>query len=177
MDEQILVGTPKEITALRILGGFIMDDIQTICFDDADVIVTSDMVQRNLLNLLKPEQQVVFATATNISKTSRHIMEMAERMAITDENEIFDTIATRFIKCNDFDEKFDRLRIIIDGFRRKHKTEKIFIFCNVSVIFKNVITKAYLKKIIISIIFLFRKKVQSTYYSSDYSLEILKHWR
>lgn len=131
LDEHILVGTPKEIATLRILGGFDMDDVETIFFDDADIIVTTDIVQRHLMNG-KPGQQIVFATATQTAKMTRHLMNSATFLDINEECDIFDTVAQHFIKCEDFDHKVDTLRLIIDGFRRKCKTEKILIFCNVS---------------------------------------------
>lgn len=130
--EQILVGTPKEMVSLRILGLFDADKVALGIFDDADVVVTSDIVQRHLVQPLK-HAQVILTSAT----ISKNYGVNGVEVFLPKEEEMLDNLSNFFVKCEDRHHKFDAIEKIVNAMFRKFDTSitKIIIFCNVSRVF------------------------------------------
>lgn len=126
-NEHIIVATPKELASFRVLGGFEIDEIVLAVFDDADLIVTSDIVQRHLLIPLLEKCQVVLSSTT----IGQHNIAQAINVNIQPEEELPSNLTIFFYVCNGNLEKFSATRLIIDGIHRKFNSGGIIIFCNV----------------------------------------------
>ena len=105
-DAHIVIGTPKELVSMRILGGFQMDKIKFAAFDDADVIVTSDMVQRHLINPLAHAQIVLSSTTI----CSNYGIENPITARLQPNDEILNNLSFNFVRCDDEYKKFDVAR-------------------------------------------------------------------
>lgn len=116
----ILVGTPKELVSMRILGGFDMEKVNCAVFDDADVVVTSDMVQRHLVKALSHAQVVL--TSTTIC--SDYGIRDPISIRLLPSEEVLVNVSLFFIKCSDNVHKFDAARQIIDIVYRKFDDAK-----------------------------------------------------
>lgn len=62
IDEQIIIGTPKELASYRILGAFDVSKIRLAIFDEYDIVVTTDLVDRHLVKAFS-EAQIVCLSA------------------------------------------------------------------------------------------------------------------
>lgn len=129
--EQILIGTPKEMASLRILGGFDTDQIVLGIFDDADIEMTSDIVQTYLVKPLAAAQIVL--TSATINKN--YGVHNAIEVFVEKECEILDNLSLYFIQCDDEYHKFKVMAECIDAvFRKFHSDTRVMVFCNVCVL-------------------------------------------
>lgn len=136
-EEQVIIGTPKELVSLRILGGFDIGLIKVAIFDEADSVVTTDMVQRHLLKPLASAASQVVLSSTTISSNCK--VENSIPLRLMSDDETIPSLSEFFIKCVDDHHKFDAARLIIDGFFRKFGSQKVIVFANVCIINENLL--------------------------------------
>lgn len=69
LNDHILVGTPKEISAYTMMRQFDIEKVKLCIFDDADEIMTTNIVKTNILNRLR-NCKMVFLSATSLRSVS-----------------------------------------------------------------------------------------------------------
>lgn len=113
---------------MRILGAFHMDRIKLCIFDDADVVVSSDIVQRHLMK--SANCQIVLISST-IGKTYG----IANSVFLSREEEMLNNLSYFFVKCYDEYNKFKVTSTVIDAIFRKFNAmdARVVLFCNVSI--------------------------------------------
>lgn len=131
--EHILIGTPKEMASVQISGAFDMNKVKLGIYDDADIVVPSDIVQRYLLKPMVATACQVVLTSATISKT----YDIPNSVLLSREEEICNNLSHYFIKCHDEYHKFDAACKVIDALFRKFHAEsvRVMMFCNVISIF------------------------------------------
>lgn len=101
---------------MRILGAFHMDRIKLCIFDDADVVVSSDIVQRHLMK--SANCQIVLISST-IGKTYG----IANSVFLSREEEMLNNLSYFFVKCyNEYNKK-----------KFNAMDARVVLFCNVSI--------------------------------------------
>lgn len=127
-DCHIIVGTPKEIASCRILGYFEMKKIVLAIFDDADVITTTDLVQRHILRQLPANCQKMYISATSNMASLRYFTRTDTIKHISPIN-IPTTIEHHTIECDT--DKYEKLLSIVHSIV-KHRG-KVIVFCSVCI--------------------------------------------
>lgn len=123
----VIVGTPKEIAAFRILGYFNLHRIIVSIFDDGDVITTTKLLNQHILVQLPANCQKIHVSATSNQASLLHFMR-DDTITYICSDEIPATVGHYTIKCVN---KFQKLFSIV-GDILKHR-EKVIVFCNVRI--------------------------------------------
>lgn len=128
---QIIIGTPKEVAAIRILGGFDIGDVKLAVFDGIDKIANTDLIERHILKGLNA--QVLFLDVVSKVACQRCLKGNSLIVALRPDEEILPNIVQFFMKTN-VTQKYDvTLRIVVAA----SELGQVIIFCNVSTQFKN----------------------------------------
>lgn len=131
-DCQIIIGTPKEITCLRISGIFDLKKIKMVVCDDADVIATTHLVRSHLLDQLPANCQQILSSATPTHSSTIHVVD-AVMVKVSRAELISPNMEQYYIECNSTHEKLYCLREILKQLTRQFRSEgQIIVFCNVS---------------------------------------------
>lgn len=129
---QVIVGTPKEIVAYRMLGVFNLKNVTTLVIDDADVVATSHLVNMHLINQVSEQCQVIMMSLTFNKKTLQQVS--GKFIQMKREEEIPETIQQFAIHQMATENKIHVLRKICDELNRNTNGQAI-VFCNVCYVF------------------------------------------
>lgn len=131
---QIIIGTPAEMASIRKLRCFDTNQIVLVAFDDADSVVTTDLVVNNLIKPLPPACQLLLFSAT-INKAARQFVRDPLYLKSSNE-EISESIKHAFIECANDQRKFETLVEICDALKSGNHINRsqIIVFTNVSVL-------------------------------------------
>lgn len=122
---QILIGTPKELSAYRLLGHFDPKDIDLVVIKDPDAITSTQLVKNNILDSVKNAQIIFFATTRPNRKCLENI-NIHESFYLPSLTEISPNVKHLFIECANFAEKVSALKEIINA-----TDDQMIVFCQV----------------------------------------------
>lgn len=122
-DCHILIGTPKEIAAFVSVRVFNIEDVSMFIADDADVVVTTKLIQDQVMNRLKRCRKILLSAAClkSVADADYKRITIKEPMN-TDQY---------FMKMNDITEKF---AVVVKVYNLlKTFNGRCIVFCNVSI--------------------------------------------
>lgn len=126
-DCHVIVGTPKEMASLRILGYFDLKRIIVAIFDDADVITTTALLKQHILRQLPANCQKIHVSATS-NRSSLLYFTQNDVLQFVRSNEIPALIRHFTINCAN---KFKWLLSIVQSVFKNR--QKVIVFCSVSI--------------------------------------------
>lgn len=122
MDRHIIIGTPKEIVSFSLLGIFKLQLLKMIVFDDADYVVTSQLVK----TLLVAKCQKVFISTSHFKIGHELFM-----MKLLVDSQSFFHMQHFYMKCTNDEVKMESVKKICEEVRRNDSVGKAIIFCDV----------------------------------------------
>lgn len=102
-DCHIIIGTPKEIVSLRLLGVFVTNSLKLVVFDDADSVAFSNLVKEQLIAKLPTKCQKLFMSS-HVNKLLG-IGNVKEAKFLVDKTVWSKHIDNYFVKCNNSGEQ------------------------------------------------------------------------
>lgn len=128
IDSQILIGTPKEIVSFCIMRVINIEDIKLCIFDDADVIVTTQLIKIHVVSRLQRCRKIFLS-----SSCLNAVKNNSERnVSIT--NKVTLNAMQHFIKTADVTAK---LEVIVEIYKMLEMSGgRCIVFCNVSINYK-----------------------------------------
>lgn len=121
-DCQVIVGTPKEIVAYRILGTIKLENVSLVIFDDTDIVTTTHLIVDHLLMQLPTNCQKMFVTTTLNTACIQKLSTTATKFVT--KNEILPSPHHYAVKCIN---KQAKLIYILDLIGRS----QVVVFCGV----------------------------------------------
>lgn len=104
-EDQIVVGTPKEIATARILGLFDMNKMEMVAIDDGDIITTAKLFIENILQPSQTFCQIFMVSSMFNANSMKHI-ELPAVIQFGSGGDIPVNIKEFFVKCETKEEKY-----------------------------------------------------------------------
>lgn len=96
------------MSSIRKLGCFDVNDIKLVAFDDADSVVTTELVMNNLIKPM-PEATQILMFSTTFSKAALSSIQLPNLVFHLSKKDISPSIKHAFIECYDAPNKFEAL--------------------------------------------------------------------
>lgn len=132
-DRHIIIGVPKAIVAFGLFSVFDIKKLSIAVFDNADVTVSSDLVQQNIIRHLSSQCQKIYLSCTKMP-TKPNMRNVVEKNMLIDNVKFPQHLESYFIRCVSDGAKMDVLRAIC--LKAYDATVgKVLVFFSVSIIY------------------------------------------
>lgn len=129
-DNHLIIGTPKEIAGLRLLGIYKPKNLSVVVFDDADVVASGNAV-KELINKLPSQCQKLF-----MSSHSNKLFKFPVMIKfLNDETAFPHHIDNYFFECSRAVWKFSVLQALSEEIYKDGANGQIVVFFNVNTIY------------------------------------------
>lgn len=118
------------MAAYRILGLFDVNNLAVVIFDDADIVVTSHLVNDHLLKQLPDQCQVIMTSSTFTERSLQHMKNATFVSVGNTLTEIPEHVQQFAFHCKNEAAKLQTLRKICKVVREENSLA--VVFCNVS---------------------------------------------
>lgn len=140
-----------------------MRKLSIVVFDNADVVVTSSLIQQNLIRHLNNQCQKIFVSCTKMpSKPIENVQNMVEKKLLIDNAIYPNHLQNYFIRCDDgnvMEAKMDVLKTICLRAYDSADAGKVIVFFSVS-ISSHLLFHLLKYNLIVTFGFHFRKMIQ-----------------
>lgn len=120
-----MIGTPKELSAYRLVGKFDPKDIVLLAIKDPDTVIGTELVQHHIIGPMT-EARIFLFTTTHLSYKYLESIRIDESVGLNRHLEIAPNVAHTFVECSSFAEKVTTLKQIFNA-----TNGQIMVFCQV----------------------------------------------
>lgn len=121
-DCHILIGTPKEVAAFASVRVFNVENVSLLIADDADGVITTKLIQGQIMNRLKKCRKILLSAVSLKSHVDGDYKLITVKRS--------SNISQHFMKMNDITEKFGVIMQVYNLL--KTFGGQCIVFCNVS---------------------------------------------